>query len=173
MSHAKLPSLLCRRPLTECHVHLYSNDKPLSRSELEQIDHNIVQTFINFVTQLDASDTLASTYLSRFESYYAEQLGHRDPRKSDTTDASRPYATYIAWVVQKLEQEQNRCENLFANKTLKDGSVIEGKSEEVWALVHKSFQKDIVRESVLGISQAGEAGSRSALPEAGLTHLVP
>jgi len=93
--------------------------------------------------------------------------------KSETTDGSRPYATYIAWVVQKLEQEQNRCENLFANKTLKDGSVIEGKSEEVWALVHKSFQKDIVRESVLGMAQAGEAGSCSVLSKAGLTHLTP
>jgi hypothetical protein len=173
VSQAELPSLLYLQPLTGCHIHVCSNDKALSRSELEQIDHNVVQTFINFVTQLDASNSLASTYLSRFEAYYAEQLGHRNPLKSETTDISRPYATYITWVVQKLEQEQNRCENLFANKTLKDGSVIEGKSEEIWALVHKSFQKEIVRESVLGMTQAGEGGSRSAPPEAGLTYLSP
>jgi hypothetical protein len=133
-----------------------SDEKPTSRSELGQIEHNVVQTFINFVTQLDASESLATTYLSRLEAYCADQLGHRDPSKTDTSNTTRPYATYIAWVVEKLEQEQNRCENLFASKTLRDGSVIEGKSGEMWALVHKAFQKDIVRESVLGMTQAGK-----------------
>jgi len=50
--------------------------------------------------------------------------------------------------------------------------MIEGKYEEVWTLVHKSFQKDIVRESVLGMTQAGEGGSHSAAYEAGLTYLI-
>lgn len=140
---------------------------------------SLVTSFIRFLYELDAMETLHSTYLECTNNFYAQLAPRKIPLAPSAesidedlavvADPCQTYGEYIAWASQSLSQEYNRCQDLFSQagkdhqqrqarpiselEQLKPSSPV----DDLWESIRGAVNQQVVEKGVVSVTQQGQS----------------